>query len=219
MTPFVLRFPVRLRLCLLATLAPLCAPVPAAADDRADQVPATFAIQNRQYVIRHELHVAVGVLPINAFTKGVTVGGGYTFHFNNVLAWEIAQFNYSLSVDTSLKKDLLENFQVAPTRLDALDLFASSAVVFKPFYGKLALLNRTVVHLELFFVLGPAVGKYAKEKDPSVGFTAGAGLRFHVARHFSLRLDVRDDWFSKAASLANELHVSLSGALTFGGGT
>ena len=65
-----------------------------------------YAVQKKGYQLKHELYGAVGVLPMDAMYKGVTFGGGYTYHFSHHFAWEAVQFLYSANIDTGLKKDL-----------------------------------------------------------------------------------------------------------------
>ncbi len=184
-----------------------------------DERAATFAVQNRKFKLGHELNVEVGVLPLNAFTKGITIGGGYTYHFTDVLAWEVAQFYYSFGADTDLKKTLQENFNpmVQPTTFETVNYFGSSNLVIKPMYGKYSLFNRWVVHSEFFLALGPAFAKY---NDPAVfrgGFDAGIGFRLHLVQHVSIRLDLRDYTFFQGATPKSELYIALGIAVSFGG--
>jgi outer membrane beta-barrel protein len=194
----------------------LSAPRVARAEDEEERT-ATFAVQNRQFQLGHELHVGGGVLPLNAFTKGLTVEGGYTVHLSDGFAWEVGQFIYSFDLDTGLKQELLDNFQVQPTQIETLRWIASSCLVFKPLYGKFAWRNRSVVHLEMFFALGGGVGQF---DNPSVlrgGFAAGGGFRLHVSRALSFRFDARDYGFFKGFSApTNELHIGLAMSLAFG---
>src|SRR4051812_41906337 len=113
------------RAVFFAIMAACSAPAWCFADSD-DEPAASYAIQNREYKLAHEINATLGVLPLNAFTKGLTVGGGYTYHFNDFWAWEIAQFQYSFGVDTDLKKELLQNFQVQPTQVESVNFFGSS---------------------------------------------------------------------------------------------
>ncbi|MCC6809074.1 MAG: outer membrane beta-barrel domain-containing protein [Deltaproteobacteria bacterium] len=178
----------------------------------------SYAIQNRQFKLKHEINVVGGVLPLNAFVKGITVGGGYTIHFTDMWAWEIGQFYYAFGVETDLRRELLDNFQVQPTQIESINYFFSSNIIFKPFYGKFAALNRSVIHAELFFVLGPAVARFLNPGAFRVGFDAGIGLRLHLVEHLSMRLDARYMLFVRPPSVVSELHVTLGLAVSFGGG-
>ena len=184
-----------------------------------DETAPTYAVQNRRFNLKHEINLEVGVLPINAFTKGLTLGGGYTYHFNDLWAWEIAQFHYAFGLDTSLKQQLVENFQVQPTQITSLNYFGSSSLVLKPLYGKLALSNRWVLHMEVYLDLGPAIGVYTNPQLLTFGLNAGGGFRFHLSEHVSLRLDFRDYTFFKGGTqTANEMYIGLGLAFSFGGG-
>jgi outer membrane beta-barrel protein len=191
-----------------------------AGDDLDEEQVATYAVQSRMFRLGGELAVAGGVLPMNAFDKGLTVGGSFTYHFNNSLAWEIINASYVYKqLDTGLKTELLENFGVQPTDIASLDLLLSSSLVLKPFYGKLALFNRRVIHMELSVPVGVAMGRYINPGAYLAGPTAG--LLFHVflGPHTSVRFDARenvlinrDNWHMR-----HELHVSLGFALAWGG--
>lgn len=218
--------PRRLPLALVAALALLGTARAARAD--VDESAPIFAVQNRLFQPRHEFHLGVGVLPINAFTKGITLGAGYTYHFSELWAWEIGQFAYSFNVDTSLKQQLLEIAEVQPTQITSLAWFASTTAVFKPLYGKLALTNKWILHMEVFLCAGAAVGGFVNARAESVsafksenvraGLDAGGGFRFYVSERFSVRLDVRDYTFFKSGGTYDELYIGLAGAVTFGGG-
>lgn len=134
--------------CLGLTLA-LLGPSPARAADDAEAL-AARAVQNRQFSMAHEFGASFGTVPTDPFDKGITVGGSYAWHFNPMWAWEVVNFNWVFHVDTGLKKELEANFAVNPSSIPVLDCLGDSGIIFKPFYGKVALLNRLVTHLESF---------------------------------------------------------------------
>src|ERR1017187_9836976 len=78
----------------------------------------TYVVQERLFRQGLELNAGIGLLPLNAFSKGWMVNGSVTYHFSNVLAWEIGQGGYVFAnMDTGLKRQLLNNFGVQPTQL------------------------------------------------------------------------------------------------------
>jgi outer membrane beta-barrel protein len=222
--------PPLLRALTLGAFAAVLAAGAAPARADSEESAPVFAVQNRQFNLRNELHVGVGVLPINAFTKGLTVGGGYTFHFSSMWAWEIAQFQYAFGLNTSLRQELLEivpNGQngVQPTKLEWIRYFGSSSLLLKPAYGKFSLGNKYVVHVEGYLALGPAVGAFAPRDYMVFGFTGGGGLRFFLSEHWSVRVDLRDvtlfNGDAKNGAVGkptSELYLGLAIALTLGGG-
>jgi outer membrane beta-barrel protein len=158
-----------------------------------------YAVQNRKHLATHEFTLGVGTLPIDAFVKGITFNAAYTLHFNDLWAWEIGSFTYSLNVDTSLRRQLTDNFNVSPTRFPELQLFGGSNLVWKPLYGKLAYLNDSLVYAELYLTAGVAVANYVNA-GVHVGLNAGIGLRIYLSKAFSVRLDIRDYQFANAST-------------------
>jgi len=199
-------------ICLLLVASPAVA----WAEDQDDAD--SYAIQNRKFRMKHEINIAGGILPVNAFTKGITVGGGYTFHFTDAFAWEIVQFNYAFGVDTDLRKELLDNFQVQPTQIESINYFGSSNFVWKPFYGKFAAMNRGVVHVELAFLIGPTVARFLNPGAFRVGGDVGAILHIHIVDHLSVRLDARYMLYVRPPSVTSEASITLGLAVSFGGG-
>lgn len=162
-----------------------------------------YTIQKKAYRLKHELYGAVGVLPMDAFYKGVAVGGGYTYHFSHHYAWEVVQFLASFNMDTGLKKDLQNVFAIEPTAFRQVEFMASSNFVFVPLYGKMSLLNRKVIRMECFLTAGPGVSRYIYyERQGATGYKEeekyylsmnyGIGLRIFLNKRFSTRLDIRD---------------------------
>ncbi|HEX7599638.1 MAG TPA: outer membrane beta-barrel domain-containing protein [Polyangia bacterium] len=202
----------------LATLTLVGAAPARAGDDLDEEQVATYAVQSRLFRLGGELAVDGGILPINAFSKGLTVGGAFTYHFSNSWAWEIINANYVYKqLDTGLKTELLENFNVQPTDISSIDLMLSSSLVLKPFYGKLALFNRRVIHMELSIPIGVVMGRYTNPQAYLPGPTSG--LLFHVflSPHTSVRVDVRENVLFNHWHMRHELHVSLGLSLAWGG--
>ena len=65
-----------------------------------------YAVQDRKYVSQHEFSLSLGMSPLDAFYKGYTGTFAYTFHFDDLWAWEILSGTYAIDVDTGLKKKL-----------------------------------------------------------------------------------------------------------------
>lgn len=201
------------------TLTLLGAATATAGDALDEEQVATYAVQSRLFRLGGELNAAAGILPMNAFQKGLTVGGSFTYHFSNAWAWEVINGAWvGKQLDTGLKTELLENFQVQPTDIAAIDLLLSSSFVFKPFYGKLAFYNRRLVHLELSVVLGATYARYTNPQTWLPGPNAGVIFRFYLGPHTSVRLDVRDHvLFNGLSDYHNEVHLSLGFAFAWGG--
>lgn len=178
-----------------------------------------YAIQNRKHVIAHEFAIGLGTVPLDAFYKGLTGNFSYTYHFDDLWGWEIVSGSYSLNFDTGLREDLETNFGVQPTEFPELRAFGSSNIVLKPMYGKIVLLNDTLIYGEVFLTAGPAIAEY-KNAGVFIGANIGAGFRLFLSQYFALRFEVRDFEFIEASTfddLRNELLLQFGVALNIGG--
>ena len=162
-----------------------------------------YAIQNKVYQLKHELNYGIGVLPMDALYKGLTLDIGYTHHFSDHFAWEAIHGVYAIyKVETGVKKDLIEIFSIEPSSFREVDYMINSNLVFTPLYGKMSWLNRKLVHMECYLTAGPGLAGYtyfvpsgntfSEDKRYHFSMNFGAGLRFFLDKRFAVRLDLRD---------------------------
>ncbi len=170
----------------------------------------TLVVQNRRVTHTHEFTAAVGVLPLDAFEKGITVSGAYTLHFNELFGWEVAQFFYSFPVETELAADL-RAFDLQPTPFERVEYFVTSNLVFKPLYWKGAWLNDGLSYGELLLVMGGGYGWLTRTSRPVAD--VGAAVRLYASDLVSLRLDLRYVPFFNLDDLQNELWIGLGASL------
>jgi len=212
------RFPFFRTTFLALVTVCLASPVARAGDEMDEEQVAAYAVQSRLFRLGGELRVEAGFLPINAFNKGLTIGGSFTYHISNSWAWEIIRGAYVYKqLDTGLKKELLDNFDVQPTDISALDFILSSDLVLKPFYGKLAVFNRRVIHMELSVPFGVALARYSNPQAYLPGPNLGLIFRIFISPHTSFCLDVRDHVFFNHWNTRNEVHVAVGVAFAWGG--
>lgn len=179
-----------------ATLCLLLA-TPARAELELDiEQPRVFSVQDRPYRLGHEFSLGLSVLPTDAFYIGSVISGSYTYHFSDFWAWEMISGNFSLNSDTGLEAELLEEFGVEPVRGggDRIQLYATSGLVVKPLFGKIALFNSTTLYAESSFVVGGGPIRLTLNDEGTFYFAGliGGSIRFWTSDAFSIRLDVRD---------------------------
>ena len=191
---------------LLLTLSILL-PISAAAES----VLPSLAVQNRRYTQTHEFTAFVGHLPMDAFTKGVTASGSYTLHFNDLFAWEVAQFFYSFGVDTDLENELLA-FDLKPTPFERVEQYVTTNFLFKPLYWKGAWLNDALGYGEFFLSAGGGYGWLTRTQRPVL--SGGLGFRVYLHEHVSVRFDLRDVAFIGETDTQNELWLGLGLSLS-----
>lgn len=179
----------------------------------------TNAVQSRPYRMGHELSLAVGVLPLDSFSKGVYPQVSYTLHFSDTFAWTLGRAAWNFGIDTGLKDRLETVFQVQPTVVETVQFFVGSDLLWKPFYGKLAAFNRAVIHGEMYLLLGVTLFRYTNEFFRP-GVNLGGGGRIFVSQNVSFRLEIAHNIViptSAGTPINNVLTVSLGFSINFGG--
>lgn len=182
-------------------------------DERAE----TRVVQARKYVLGHELFVAAGWLPLDAFEKAVTASGGYALHLTQDLALEVGALK-SFVYDTELRDQLLTLGKEPLASSEPVSQMITGAVSWSPFYGKLALSSGGLVHLDFTLTAGGGYGWFSKTDRPLMLW--GLGMRTYLSSTWSIRLDARSLHFieSDGWDLHNEVSISLGLAASLGGG-
>ena len=206
---------------MFRSLALLCLVIAAPALAQIEELenPGTVsAIQQRAYRMQHELNLSVGVLPLDAFYKGLYAQVGYTAHFTDHFAWQIGRAAYSYPVKTGLREQLERDFGVLPTAFDEVQFFFGSDLIWKPFYGKFSVLNSWVLHAEAFLMLGASLFKFTNVWRP--GVNVGGGGRIFLNQYVSLRLDITNNVViivgGGSVALTNVMCVTLGLGINFG---
>ncbi|AGC42683.1 outer membrane beta-barrel domain-containing protein [Myxococcus stipitatus] len=181
---------------------------------------AVSAIQERLYRMHHELYLGVGVLPADAFYKGLVGSVSYTYHFSDTFAWQVGRGTYSYNIQTSLRRQLERDFDVAPTASafeDQVQWMVGSDLVWSPLYGKTAVLNSSVVHFEASLLVGGTVVKIDRADGFRPAVNLGVGVRMFSGKTLSFRLDVTNNVvFAGASRIINVPVVQLGTAFNFG---
>lgn len=181
---------------------------------------AVSAIQERQYRMHHELLLGVGVLPDDAFYKGLVGTVSYTYHFSDTFAWQVGRGTYSYNVQTGLRRQLERDFEVAPTASayeEQVQWMVGSDLMWSPLYGKMAVLNNKVLHFEAFLLGGGSVVKINRADGFRPAANVGLGMRLFKGDTVSFRLDVTNNVvFTGTRNINNVLSVQLGTAFNFG---
>jgi outer membrane beta-barrel protein len=206
---------------LLLCLAPLAAQ----AQEELENPGVVLAVQDRSYRMQSELMLAIGVLPLDAFTKGISGEVSYTYHFSDSFAWQIGRFLYSYNIATGLQNQLTRDFGVNPTAFPQTLWIAGSDVMWTPIYGKFAWLNNSVAHFEIYGLLGLSVANQRVSSDIAAGTTAtqflpgfdfGIGWRFYITKSVSLRFEVTDNVLFATSGIQNIMVVQAGVCFNFG---
>jgi outer membrane beta-barrel protein len=183
--------------------------------EEAPLIPKIIAVTKRPYLLTQELTVYGGFAPLDSFVRYATIGGSYTYFFNDFLGWEVANAYYASSLPTGLEQELTNRFGAASEdKFDTLNYFGTTNVVFTPFYSKHLLFNDTIVYGEISLVAGIGLAKFDTGNVNCADI--GAMFRFITGTHTSLKLDIRD-YIYFAGNSRNNLLLSIGFAYNFGG--
>ena len=179
-------------LLALALFYPVCAMCAGGDDEK------VTAVQNRIFFRHHELDLSTGYIADDDFFQIFPLAASYTYNLNDLWSFEVLRFEYMFTREKDLKSEL-KNLGVQPSRYPEQKYALHSHIVFKPFYGKSAYLNRSIVNHETYFFAGGGVtrykwirsyGKSETENAPSVSL--GAGMKFFLNERFCLNVELRD---------------------------
>ena len=202
-------------LCLLSAVVPSAA---LAQTEDLENPGTVSAVQDRAYRLQHELDLSFGVLPLDAFYKGLYAQVSYTAHFTDHFAWQVGRAAYSYAAKTGLREQLERDFGVLPTAFEEVQFFFGTDLMWKPFYGKFSVLNKTVVHAEFFLMLGATLFKFTNAFRPGVNL--GGGLRIFFSRYVSTRLDITNNVVipigGGSTTFTNVMTTTLSLGINFG---
>lgn len=168
-----------------------------------------YAIQPRAYAMNHEFSVSAAFLPLDAFYKSFAVSGHYVLHFSNLWAWEAVHLSFAkyMAIDTGLKKQMMDDWDVSPTDTPKIDYMLDTNLMLKPLYGKVAILNRKVIFMETYFLLGIGSIRYETAFFPAADL--GVGMRVFLTNTISLRTEVRH-YVAFGEGIDNVLYFGLS---------
>ena len=157
------------------------------------------AIQNRVFHRSHEITLGSGFISNDDFYNVFPVSLGYTLHFNELFAWEVARGHYIFNREKDLKQDLEDDFGVTPTVIREPKYAIHSHLVVKPLYGKDIFRDRSVINHETYLFAGGGAVIYEKqfsvgdpENEIAPSVSIGAGQKIFINKNIALNIELRD---------------------------
>lgn len=159
-----------------------------------------YAIQDRIYHRNHELSVSGGYIPNEDFHEAYPVGLGYTFNFNEYFSWEVARGQYIFTSEKELKKDIEQSAeQLTPSLYAEPKYMVHSHLVFRPFYGKAAVVNRGIINRETYIFAGGGMVNYewqnpegSSDSEMVNSISFGLGTKYFINENLCMNLEIRD---------------------------
>ena len=136
---------------------------------------------------RHEFSALGGYYVSDLFAASPVIGGSYTYHMTEDAAVE-ATYSYTHHDAETIRAIEADRVQVIE-ELHAPVTFASSALVWYPFHGKLRF-GGSIVLFDLHLDIGVGVVD-APTSRGALG-VGGFGMKFYLGKAVALRFDVRD---------------------------
>lgn len=172
---------------------------------------------------RMEFSLFTGIIPNDPFLTYVPIGGRFNYYFVESISFELAGSWTGIQSNSELK-DFLKNNDRIRGDVDLLDIQqwrVGGSVVWSPFYGKLALLQRKLSHFDINLVGGLGVLSTESPKADRTGVDTefkpegilGAGFRFFLTEDLTFRLDYRQFIFQKVGggvSTPSEITLGVS---------
>lgn len=161
-------------------------------------------LQNRFFLKawRPEIGLLYGSILNESYTKSTLTGTRVGTFFNEWVGVEIQSIKVSVadSEDRKALNTLRYRKQADPTQIVSPDPevnpirnITEIAFIGAPFYGKLSLLDWTIIYTDLYGSLGLASVKTDQGNKSAISY--GGGLRTYWAAKWSTRLDFRDRTF------------------------
>lgn len=188
-------------------------------------------VQKRLFTKDNKMEVSLftGIIPNDPFVTYVPLGGRFNYYFLESISLEVAGSWAGLQLDSDLSS-FLKNEKKIQANVELLDVQqwrAGAGVVWSPFYGKMALLQRKLAHFDInvmagFGALGvespPQDGIGDPVKETRIEGILGAGFRFFLTKSVTLRVDYRQYIFQKTnGGTATPSEISLGASFFFGG--
>src|SRR5439155_18477388 len=119
--------------------------------------------------------------------------------------------------DTDLVRRLRDEFKVTNDPYEKVQYLAATHVQFSPFYGKQTVMNRHVLHNELYFLAGGGGvgwvihenGRSDRPKNFRPAVDVGFGFRWYASNAVSFKLEGLENFYTKRdGSVDHQVYVT-----------
>lgn len=187
-----------LSVALIAVTVCFCTPSGWCEDQDTEEE--VFAVQNRVFHKNHEIALSLGYIADDEFFMVYPISVGYTYHLNDKWSWEIGRLQYFFNKDRGLKGTLEDPpFNAQAEFFNEPKYMLNTHLVFRPLYGKSAVMNKRVVNHETYLFAGPGLTGYEKtfstgetETEDVINLSFGAGFKYFLNPKWCLNVEVRD---------------------------
>jgi outer membrane beta-barrel protein len=180
-----------------------------------------LAVQEKVFHKYHELSFLTGYIADDDFYNVYPIGLAYTFNFSDHYSWEVGRLYLSVNTDNDMKKQLENEFGAAPEQFFEPKAQILSHFVFRPFYGKDAVMNKHIINHETSFFVGGGLDMYKKKTygkssdEFDMMFSCGAALKYFINQNFCVAFELHDTVTTREDEFENRLSFGLSFGFRF----
>lgn len=171
-----------------------------------------YAIQEKVFFKHHELSFVTGYISNEDFYEVFPFGLAYTYHFDDTTSWEVARVYYDVTMEKDLMEDLVNDHGAAPEQFYKPKAQLLSHFIYRPMYGKDAVLNESILNHETFFFIGGGIDIYSKhdpDEETSDEFafcgSFGAGIKYFINDKVNVSVELRDMISYREDEMVNRL--------------
>lgn len=182
-----------------------------------------FAVQEKMFHNYHELAFLTGYIASDDFYHVLPVGVAYNFHFDDRISWD-ARLYANFNMEKDILKDLLNDFGAAPVAYYEPKFQLLTHLVIRPFYGKDAILNKSVINHETYFLAGGGIDFYstnysdgitAGKDEAALIISMGAGIKYFINQKVNLAFELRDYVTYRGDEVVNSMWFGVNVGFSF----
>ncbi len=181
-----------------------------------------YAIQNRIYHRFHELDLSCAYMADEDFFYSFPVGIGYSYHLNDHFGWEVIRGQWIFTGEKDIKKTLEDDFGLTPSEFSRPRYMLHSHLLIKPFYGKEAIWNKSILNRETYFLLGGGAINYKKEftyreskSEYALSLSLGVGTKYFISESLCVNIELRDLVNFREDNVDNRIYLGASFGFRF----
>ncbi len=181
-----------------------------------------YAIQEKVFFKYHELAFVTGYISDEDFYEVFPVGLSYTYNFDDRNSWEVFRAYYDFTVEKDLLKDLVSDYGVAPEQVYKPKAQLLTHFIYRPMYGKDAVLNKSILNHETFFFVGGGIDIYSKSApyesssdELALCGSFGAGIKYFINDSINITFELRDLLSFREDELENRIWFGINCGFRF----
>ncbi|MBI4405513.1 MAG: outer membrane beta-barrel domain-containing protein [Deltaproteobacteria bacterium] len=156
-----------------------------------------------------EFTPVVGVMPYDSLINHYMLGGRAAWHFTDHFSWEILDAQITFPSTTSYFTGLVKDKGLSDVQTPQLKMLLGTNFLVSPFYGKVRIVGRSVLHFDIYLLAGLGMAKAEQLRLSASGVggdvsesilrsnfdpmaTVGFGIKLFLNNVLGLVVDMRD---------------------------